>query len=225
MALHKEGKKTVRWVSLGALVFYVGIVTLLWFLDLSVALKYVIIVAIGLCLTFLLWFVRNFFRIEKRVCAAEAARCYSPADGRVVAIERVYEPEVLKSEVQVVSVFMSVWNIHFNHYPVSGVVEYMRYHHGKFLVAWHPKSSTENERTSVVVRTPEGVAVLFRQIAGAVARRISCYAQEGESVAAGQEFGFIKFGSRVDIFLPLDAKVCVELGDKVRVSETLIAEL
>ena len=225
MALHREGKKTVVVVVSGALVLCALIGVLLILSGWNYTLRSILIALVAIGLIFVCWFVGNFFRIEKRVCAAEPAHCYSPADGRVVAIERVYEPEVLKREVQVVSIFMSVWNVHFNHYPVSGVVEYVRHHHGKFLVAWHPKSSTENERTTVVVRTPEGEAVLFRQIAGAVARRISCYAQEGETVTAGAELGFIKFGSRVDIFLPLEATLCVELGEKVRVSETLLAKL
>ena len=225
MALHREGKKTVRWTA-AIMVFLYMLVGVVFLLALPITLFSKIFVPLfGIVALCCIAFVSNFFRIEQRFCPAEAQHCYSPADGRVVAIEKVYEPEVLKSEVQVVSVFMSVWNVHFNHYPVTGEVVYMRHHHGKFLVAWHPKSSTENERTTVVVRTPQGVSILFRQIAGAVARRISCYAKEGEQVNAGQEVGFIKFGSRVDIFLPLDAKICVELGDKVRVSETLLAQL
>jgi len=216
MGVHREGVRIV--VLLGLATVAIAVVLFLfayWLVTL--------VVAFFLVLLFL--FVAHFFRRAKRNCPAEASKVYSPADGRVVAIERVFEPEVFSTEVQVVSIFMSVWNVHANFYPVGGYVDYVRYHEGKFLVAWHPKSSTENERTTVVVRTPQGVRVLFRQIAGAVARRISCYAQEGVNVEAGTEFGFIKFGSRVDIFVPLDAQIAVELGDKVRACETLIAEL
>lgn len=173
----------------------------------------------------LLLFVAHFFRKAKRQSPAKENTVYSPADGRVVAIEQVFEPEVLNAEVRVISVFMSVWNVHANFFPISGNVEYMRYHKGKFLVAWLPKSSTENERTSLVVRTEGGVRILFRQIAGAVARRICCYAKENDTAKVGTEFGFIKFGSRVDIFIPLDAQVHVQLGDKVKACLTPLAEI
>lgn len=173
----------------------------------------------------LLLFVAHFFRKAKRQSPAKENTVYSPADGRVVAIEQVFEPEVLNAEVRVISVFMSVWNVHANFFPISGNVEYMRYHKGKFLVAWLPKSSTENERTSLVVRTEGGARVLFRQIAGAVARRICCYAKENDTAKVGTEFGFIKFGSRVDIFIPLDAQVHVQLGDKVKACLTPLAEI
>ena len=216
MGIHREG---VRILALLALVSVAVAVALFLFT------YWVIFLTVAVLLVLLLLFVGHFFRRMVRSCPGLAGKVYSPADGRVVAIERVYEPEVFNDEVQVVSIFMSVWNVHANAYPVSGYVDYVRYHKGKFLVAWHPKSSTENERTTVVVRTEQGVRVLFRQIAGAVARRICCYAQEGENVKAGTEFGFIKFGSRVDIFIPLDARVSVALGDKVRACETLIAEL
>jgi len=173
----------------------------------------------------LLLFVAHFFRKAKRQSPAKENTVYSPADGRVVAIEQVFEPEVLNAEVRVISVFMSVWNVHANFFPISGNVEYMRYHKGKFLVAWLPKSSTENERTSLVVRTEGGARILFRQIAGAVARRICCYAKENDTAKVGTEFGFIKFGSRVDIFIPLDAQVHVQLGDKVKACLTPLAEI
>ena len=212
MGIHREG---VRILALLTLVSVIVAVALFLFA------YWVIALTVAVFLALLLLFVGHFFRRMVRQCPSLAGKVYSPADGRVVAIERVFEPEVFNEEVQV----MSVWNVHANVYPVGGYVDYVRYHKGRFLVAWHPKSSTENERTTVVVRTPQGVRVLFRQIAGAVARRICCYAQVGANVKAGTEFGFIKFGSRVDIFIPIDAHVSVALGDKVRACETMIAEL
>ncbi len=215
MGIHREGWLLVAVLGVVFFSFVVG----------ALLLHHVFLLSIAIVLGLLLLFVGHFFRRARRKCPAREGEVYSPADGRVVAIERVYEPEVLEQEVQVVSVFMSVWNVHANFFPISGTVTSVRYHKGRFLVAWHPKSSTENERTTVVVRTASGVRVLFRQIAGAVARRICCYAQEGESAMAGAEYGFIKFGSRVDIYLPLEAKICVALGAKVRACETQIAEL
>lgn len=216
MGVHREGVRSIVLLALLTVVAAVVLYMLAyWFITLVVVL----------CLVLLLLFVAHFFRRSVRNCQALPKKVYCPADGRVVAIERVLESEVFNTEVQVISVFMSVWNVHANYYPVSGIVDYVRYHKGKFLVAWHPKSSTDNERTTVVVRTEDGVHILFRQIAGAVARRICCYAHEGDKVQCGAEFGFIKFGSRVDIFVPLDAQITVFLGQKVRACETLIAEL
>lgn len=138
-----------------------------------------------------------------------------PADGKVVVIEETEETEYFHDRRIQVSIFMSPVNVHINRNPVSGIVRFFQYHPGKYLVAWHPKSSTLNERTSIAVRTSNGKEVLFRQIAGAMARRIVWYVKEGMAVEQGAEFGFIKFGSRVDVFLPLDAKVDVKIGDKV----------
>src|SRR5690606_19624959 len=138
-----------------------------------------------------------------------------PADGKVVVIEETEETEYFKDRRLQVSIFMSPVNVHINRNPVSGVVRFFRYHPGKYLVAWHPKSSTLNERTSIAIQTVQGPEVLFRQIAGAMARRIVWYVKEGDSVTQGQEFGFIKFGSRVDVFLPIGTKVNVKIGDHV----------
>ncbi|RAW03446.1 phosphatidylserine decarboxylase family protein [Pseudochryseolinea flava] len=149
----------------------------------------------------------------------------APADGKVVVIEETEETEYLKGKRKQVSIFMSPVNVHVNRMPVGGNISFYKYHPGKYLVAWHPKSSTENERTTVVVKMKNGVEILFRQIAGALARRIKCYVQEGQSLEQGQEFGFIKFGSRVDIYLPLDAKVTVKIGDITKGGRTVIAEL
>jgi len=149
----------------------------------------------------------------------------APADGKVVVIEETEETEYLKQRRRQVSIFMSPVNVHVNRMPVAGTVSYYKYHIGKYLVAWHPKSSTENERTTVVVKMKNGVEILFRQIAGALARRIKCYVKENQAFQQGEEFGFIKFGSRVDIFLPLDAKVVVNIGDITKGGRTVIAEL
>ncbi|HPI45702.1 MAG TPA: phosphatidylserine decarboxylase, partial [Tenuifilaceae bacterium] len=133
--------------------------------------------------------------------------------------------EFLKTKCIQVSVFMSVWNVHINWFPIKGIIKYYKYHPGEYLVAWHPKSSTHNERTTVVVERNDGVSILLRQIAGAVARRIICYAKEGNSVEQCSEMGFIRFGSRVDIFLPLDSKVEVKIGQKTTGNSTIIATI
>ena len=148
-----------------------------------------------------------------------------PADGKVVVIEETTETEYLKDKRIQISVFMSPINVHINRNPISGVVKYFKYHPGKYLVAWHPKSSTENERTTVVTENSAGTPVLFRQIAGALARRIVWYVKEGDTVTQGDQFGFIKFGSRVDIFLPLGTNVKVAIGEVVKGGKTILAEL
>jgi phosphatidylserine decarboxylase len=180
---------------------------------------------VAAALSLLLWlFTCWFFRVPARVPVSGDRAVISAADGTVVAVDEADEPEYLKTRCIQVSVFMSIFNMHANFYPVGGSVEYYRYHPGKYLVAWHPKSSEKNERTTIVVNRG-GRRILFRQIAGLIARRIVCYAQEGHTVTQGGETGFIKFGSRVDIFLPLDAVVRVKCGDKVKATQTIIAEL
>lgn len=169
--------------------------------------------------------VLQFFRNPRRTTVQNPKHIIAPADGKVVVIEETVETEYFNEPRRQVSIFMSPVNVHVNRSPISGVVSFFKYHPGKYLVAWHPKSSTENERTTIVVRHPSGTEVLFRQIAGALARRICWYVKEGDQVTQGEEFGFIKFGSRVDIFLPLDAKILVQLGDKPVSGETVIAEL
>lgn len=173
----------------------------------------------------LLLLVVQFFRIPLRSLTQSERQVVAPADGTVVVIEETDEGEYFKEKRRQVSIFMSPLNVHVNRNPVSGTVSYFRYYPGKYLVAWHPKSSTENERTTVVVKLANGVEVLFRQIAGALARRIVWYVREGEDVAQGEEFGFIKFGSRVDVFLPLDAEVKVKIGEKTKGGVTVLAEL
>ena len=164
---------------------------------------------------FLLIAVLQFFRNPRRRIVTDERVILCPADGKVVVIEETEESEYFHDRRLQVSIFMSPVNVHINRNPISGKVTFFRYHAGKYLVAWHPKSSTLNERTSIAVQTATGEEVLFRQIAGAMARRIVWYVEEGSAVTQGEEFGFIKFGSRVDVFLPLDAKVAVKIGDKV----------
>jgi phosphatidylserine decarboxylase len=169
--------------------------------------------------------ILQFFRNPIFTISENEKQVLAPADGKIVVIEDTEEPEYLKSRRKQVSIFMSPLNVHVNRMPVAGTISYFRYHAGTYLAAWHPKSSTENERTTVVARMTNGTEVLFRQIAGALARRIKCYVKEGQPLDQGQEFGFIKFGSRVDVFLPLNAKVTVKVGDVTKGGRTVIAEL
>lgn len=149
----------------------------------------------------------------------------APADGKVVVIEETEETEYLNEKRIQISIFMSPLNVHVNRNPVGGIVKYIKYHAGKYLVAWHPKSSTENERNTIVYELTDGLQILTRQIAGAVARRIKYYIAENDQVAQGAEFGFIKFGSRVDVFVPLDAAIKVEVDQKAKAGRTVLAEL
>ena len=167
----------------------------------------------------------QFFRIPNRSLTIGESQVVAPADGTVVVVEETEEAEYFKNRRRQISIFMSPLNVHVNRNPVTGIVRYFKYYPGKYLVAWHPKSSTENERTTVVIQAGNGVEVLFRQIAGAVARRIRWYVQEGQPVEQGQEMGFIKFGSRVDVFVPLDAAVKVSIGDRIKGGVTVLAEL
>jgi phosphatidylserine decarboxylase len=171
------------------------------------------------------YLIIQFFRVPSRTCMYTDTDVLCPADGKVVVIEEVHDNEYFNDKRIQVSIFMSPMNVHVNYNPISGIVKYVKYHPGLFLVAWHPKSSTDNERTTVVVEHGSGKEVLFRQIAGAVARRICYYVQEGQRVRTGEEFGFIKFGSRVDVLLPVDCKINVKIGDKVKAKLTKLAEL
>lgn len=173
----------------------------------------------------MLYLVVQFFRIPKRECTYSDLDIMCPADGKVVVIEEVEEGEYFKDKRIQISIFMSPLNVHANYNPISGLIKYVKYHPGLFLVAWHPKSSTDNERTTVVTEHKNGQEVLFRQIAGAVARRICYYVRADQEVKTGEEFGFIKFGSRIDVFLPLDADVQVKIGDKVQGKLTKLGEL
>ncbi len=173
-----------------------------------------------------LWgFIVAFFREPRRVRIHDADLVFSPCDGRVVVTEVVRENEFLEEEMLQISIFMSVTNVHMNWVPVGGKVAYFKYHPGRFLVAWHPKSSTENERTTTVIELPTGKRVLFRQIAGLVARRIISYMKVGAEVEQNSVAGFIKFGSRVDVLVPKDSQLLVSIGDAVVGSQTPIARL
>ena len=169
--------------------------------------------------------VLQFFRNPKRSVNAKPNEVIAPADGKIVVIERTKEDEFLKDERIQISIFMSPLNVHVCRAPIGGVVKFFKYHAGKYLVAWHPKSSTENERTTMVIENNSGVQVLVRQIAGAVARRIKWYVSDEEFVDPGQEYGFIKFGSRLDVFLPLDADIKVSTDQKTTGGKTVLAEL
>ena len=216
MTIHKEGYKTIAWSTI-----LFGLINGLSFYYLSFSmpvLSWIIFIAtLGLLL-----FIFSFFRIPKRTLTLREDAIIAPADGKVVVIEEVQADEYFTDRRIQVSIFMSPLNVHVNRNPVSGEVAYSQYHKGKYLVAWHPKSSTENERHSVAYRKG-GQEILVKQIAGALAKRISNYLQTGQKVEQGAEMGFIKFGSRVDILLPLDARVHVKIGDKPQGGVTVIA--
>ena len=216
MTFHKQGYPTlILTLIVGAVLTYVGYSFLpVWGFYLAIALS-----------LFLLIVVLQFFRSPNRKShPINDKYVYTPADGKVVVIEKTYEPEFLKQECWQVSVFMSPLNVHINRNPISGTVEYLKYHSGKYLVAWHPKSSTENERFTTSYKSTNG-KVLIRQIAGALARRIVNNLKEGQTVTQSQEMGFIKFGSRVDIFLPLTAEIKVTMNQIVKSPIDVIAEL
>lgn len=215
--IHKEGKKILFSLLLilallNAIVFY--FTELEWVENL---------ILLGSLIIYLL--VLQFFRNPQRHTEVDIETVIAPADGKVVAMDEVEEDEYFKDKRIQVSIFMSPVNVHVNRYPISGEISYAKYHPGKYLVAWHPKSSTLNERTTVVVKHPGGSEVMYRQIAGAVARRIVMYAKEGMKVLQGTDSGFIKFGSRVDVFLPLDAEILVKVGEKTRGGEQVIAKI
>jgi len=216
MSIHREGYK------------YILIATLIFGLELYCAFHFLAAYAwIGCPLSiifFLLWFwVIWFFRLPARNFTVGNNLIVAPADGKVVVIEETFEAEYYKDRRLQVSIFMSPLNVHINRSPIAGVVRLMKYHAGKYLVAYHPKSSTENERTTLVVEN-EKISILLRQIAGALARRICYYVKEGDSLQQNGEFGFIRFGSRVDIYLPIGTEVTVKLGDKVQGGISVVAK-
>lgn len=213
---HKEGQKII-FISL---ILVGGLFLLIDFIEIPWLIK---TLQIGLLVFFIL--ILQFFRNPKRHTQHNDTHVIAPVDGKVVVIEEVEEPEYFKDKRLQVSIFMSPINVHVTRYPVGGKVVFSKYHPGKYLVAWHPKSSEENERTTVVVENQKIGKVLYRQIAGALARRIVNYAKKDMNVVQGNDAGFIKFGSRVDLFLPLDSKLKVNLDQKVKGGETIIAEL
>ena len=214
---HKEGQKII---TITFLIVVAIILAAQYFIDINwlrIVLQLVAFVFLILIL--------QFFRNPKRNVTPTFDEILAPVDGKVVVIEEVEETEYFKEKRRQVSIFMSPINVHVTRYPASGTISYSKYHPGKYLVAWHPKSSTENERTTVVLKTPKFGEILYRQIAGALARRIVNYAEEGEQATQGTDAGFIKFGSRVDVFLPLDAKITVSIGEKVVGAKTCIASV
>jgi len=215
MRIHREGFKII----LGA---GVGCVALIYVL-MSYVHPIVVAQIISIGLLVFLGLIVQFFRDPQRHTAMNDDHIIAPADGKVVVIEEMEEGEFLKDKRVQISIFMSPLNVHVNRNPIGGTVKYAKYHPGKYLVAWHPKASTDNERTTMVIGNHNG-QVLFRQIAGAVARRIRYYIKEDDQVKQGGEMGFIKFGSRVDVICPKDVKINVKIGDKVRGGETILAE-
>jgi phosphatidylserine decarboxylase len=214
--LHKEGYPVVVLVLL-ILIALVILIDILF--PVQTPIHYLLYLS-GVIFYF---FVVRFFRDPIRKVNPDNSLVISGADGKVVVIEEVVEKEYFQRKVKQVSIFMSPTNVHVNWYPVSGLIKYFRHNHGAYFVASKPKSSDENERTTIVIETADKKEILFRQIAGTVARRIVCYAAETKMVTQGEELGIIKFGSRFDLFLPLDAKIEVEIGQKVTGCETIIA--
>jgi len=214
MKIHKEG----IMIILVAFFLVTSLNLLIYWLIHNTWLQSFMVIASVVLFLLVVWFFRN----PSRSVVPNDSLILSPADGKVVAIEEVIENEYFKDRRLQVSIFMSPLNVHINRYPISGLVTYCKYHPGKYLVAWHPKSSVLNERSTVVIRDANGREILVRQIAGAVARRIVTYALEDNAVLQGDELGFIKFGSRVDVFLPPGTRIKVGIGDKVAGNETVI---
>ncbi len=216
MTLHKEGYKTTAIA-----------------ITLFVVLNYLSYTLIGGTASHVILFVTgiasflaiNFFRSPKRHFVVQDGAIVAPADGKIVVIEEVFEPEILKRKVLQVSIFMSPLNVHINWYPVGGLIKFSTHQHGNHKRAYLPKSSTENERSSVIIETKNGVEILARQIAGAMARRVVCYAEEGETIKQSEQMGFIKFGSRVDLFLPIGTQIDVKLKEKTTGGQTIIGWL
>jgi len=213
---HKEGYKIIV-VSL--LLSVAGVLLADKFIEIAWVVKSIQILILGFLIIIL-----QFFRNPKRNTVLNEKHIIAPVDGKVVVIEEVEETEYFKDKRLQVSIFMSPINVHVTRYAMSGTVNYSKYHPGKYLVAWHPKASTENERTTIVLENRSFGEILYRQIAGALAKRIVNYAKKGDEIVQGTDAGFIKFGSRVDLFLPLDTKLTVKLGDVVKGGTQVIAE-
>ena len=212
---HKEGYKII---VISLIIAIAGILLAEKFIETLWLIKTIQVLILGFLIIIL-----QFFRNPKRATSLNENHIIAPVDGKVVVIEEVEEPEYFKDKRLQVSIFMSPINVHVTRYAMSGVVKYSKYHPGKYLVAWHPKASTENERTTIVLENTPFGEILYRQIAGALAKRIVNYATEGETVVQGTDAGFIKFGSRVDLYLPLNTKLAVQLGDTVKGGTQVIA--
>lgn len=217
MRIHKEGYNIIAIAFILAAAIVLASYTLLgWGLFTKILS--------GIAL-FLFAFIVRFFRVPKRMLVVDKDLVVAPCDGKVVQVREVVEDEFLNTKCIQISVFMSVFNVHVNYYPVGGKILYSKHHQGAYIIASYPKASEKNERTSIVVETVSGTKVLFRQIAGYIARRIVCYAEVGEQASQCSQVGFIKFGSRMDVFLPVDTEVNVKVGDNVRACETVMAKL
>jgi len=216
MHIHKEGYTVIRWSFFILLVLNIVVALL------SERAAYSGI--IGVLSLILLFLVIRFFRVPSRNAALNDLHILSPADGKVVAIEQTTEDEHFKDKRIQISIFMSIWNVHVNWHPISGTIEYFKYHPGEYLIAKHPKSSLRNERTSIAIKKDEEKVIMVRQIAGAVARRIVSYINHGASVDQASQIGIIKFGSRVDVFLPLNVQLNVKLKDHVKGQSTILAQ-
>lgn len=212
---HKEGAKII----FGSLIIAVAVI----FLSEEFVSNFWVLKTIQVAAIIFLGLILQFFRNPKRQTLIDDNHVIAPVDGKVVVIEEVYEPEYFKDKRLQVSIFMSPINVHVTRYALNGLIKFSKYHPGKYLVAWHPKASEENERTTVVIDSPKFGEVLYRQIAGALARRIVNYAKEGHRAVQGEDAGFIKFGSRVDLYLPLGTKVDVKLNEVVKGGITVIA--
>ena len=217
MRLHKEGTKIIIYT-----VLLLSAINLTFFQFIDVPFLNYILLSISVVLLVL---VLNFFRVPLRKVTINDKNILAPSDGKLVVIEQVQENEYLKEKCIQLSIFMSPLNVHKQWFPINGKVEYTKYHPGKYLVAWHPKSSTENERSTTVISSNNGTKILFRQIAGAVARRICNYANLGETITQKDEAGFIKFGSRVDVFVPVNATIKVKIGEKIIGGQTILATI
>jgi phosphatidylserine decarboxylase len=216
--IHKEGYKILAFGFIGLLILNIA-VNIIW-ADLGFVRW-----GFFICSFFFYIFLLFFFRLPIRYFEADPGLIYAPADGKVVVIEETMENEYFKDLRLQVSIFMSPFNMHSNRYPVSGKIKYVCHHPGKYMVAWHPKSSELNERSTIVIKTSEGTEVMVRQIAGAVARRIVTYARENADIRQGDELGFIKFGSRVDIFLPIGTEVEIPILQQVKANKSIIAKI
>ena len=216
--IHKEGYKILGWGLITLIVLNI-IVDIIWSDSELVRWSF------GICSFMLYIFLLFFFRLPTRTLDPDSGLIYAPADGKVVVIEETEENEYFKDLRLQVSIFMSPFNMHSNRYPIAGKIKYVCYHRGKNIVAWHPKSSELNERSTIIIEREDGTEIMIRQIAGAVARRIVTYARENQTVLQGDELGFIKFGSRVDLFLPLGTEVEVPILQQVKANKSIIAKI
>ncbi len=218
MRIHKEGRKTLTYTLI---VGFVINVLMFYFLSKNIFTYFIFALTVIVYI-----FLLNFFRSPKRIYSGEVlGRVNAPTDGKIVALEKVFEKDYLKCECIQISIFMTIFNAHSNWIPVTGKITHVSHQKGRYMAAYLPKSSIENERSTIVIETPDGHKILSRQIAGALARRIVTYVKADQICYIGDPLGFIKFGSRMDIFLPVDSEILVKLGDEVRANKTFIANL